>query len=816
MNIAIIAPSPVPYTIGGAEKFWWGLHKAINQYSIHQAELIKLPSPENKFLDLMDSYYKFSQLDLSHFDMVVSSKYPAWMVEHPNHHCYMVHRLRGLYDTYHFTGLPLEIENCHPELTTLQVLLESTQYQRSELDLFWNEWQKIKELIEKGIVPEDQFAFPGPLTRKIIHFLDNIALSSTAIQRFSAISHNLVKRTDYFPENSTVHVIHPPSDVENFKSDGKTERDYIFTISRLDQPKRIDLLIEAFKQTSVDIDFRIAGSGPQEQRLRKLAEGDERIKFLGRITDDQALEEYAGALFIPFIPYDEDYGLITIESMKSRKAVLTTTDAGGVNEFVENGVSGYSVEPSVAALASSMDNLFANPDNTRQMGINALDKVAHVNWPTVVKHLLEDSHSAEKSLPENQEKKPLLNRKKIVVVLTFSVYPPRGGGQSRAYNIYREIAREHDVTLVILTDQEKQKKEQQQNIQYQELLIAPNMREIRVSKSKRQLIYEHNLFKQLGTPVEDIACIEGYKLTPQFAEVLSQTCQNADLVISCHPFLFYTIQEVWNGPVWYEAQDVEVDVKQAIIGDHPAAGPWIEKTRKIEADCCLFSEKIFTCSEKDAQRITEIYQQPENKLKVIANGVDMRIEDEISDQPKNLLEDIKSLNFIGNKWIVLFMGSWHGPNIEAMEHIKSMAPNCPQATFILLGSVCEHPSCRDLPENVISLGMVPETEKNLYLQLADLALNPIVSGSGTNLKMLDYTAKKLPVLSTPFGLRGLTFIPDQEVFSAEIENFQMIINKFSDSNDSNQLREMAEKAYNRTQNEYSWEVIAKDLLLELK
>ena len=30
-RVAVIAPSPVPYTIGGAEKLWWGLLQAFRR-----------------------------------------------------------------------------------------------------------------------------------------------------------------------------------------------------------------------------------------------------------------------------------------------------------------------------------------------------------------------------------------------------------------------------------------------------------------------------------------------------------------------------------------------------------------------------------------------------------------------------------------------------------------------------------------------------------------------------------------------------------------------------------------------------------------
>lgn len=115
MKIAIVAPSPVPFTIGGAELLFSGMQDAINSYTSHQCELIKLTTKENTFWDLIESYYKFYQLDLSHFDMVISTKYPSWMIRHHNHIVYMLHPLRGLYDTYKLcTGnleMPEEFKN---------------------------------------------------------------------------------------------------------------------------------------------------------------------------------------------------------------------------------------------------------------------------------------------------------------------------------------------------------------------------------------------------------------------------------------------------------------------------------------------------------------------------------------------------------------------------------------------------------------------------------------------------------------------------------------------------------------------------------
>ena len=100
MKVAVIAPSPVPFVLGGAERLVNGLVRAINELTPHDAELLKLPSREHNLPDLMATYRAFRALDVSHFDLVISTKYPSWMIDHPHHVVYMLHPLRGLYETY--------------------------------------------------------------------------------------------------------------------------------------------------------------------------------------------------------------------------------------------------------------------------------------------------------------------------------------------------------------------------------------------------------------------------------------------------------------------------------------------------------------------------------------------------------------------------------------------------------------------------------------------------------------------------------------------------------------------------------------------
>lgn len=437
MKIAIIAPSSVPFTIGGAENLWWGLLNSINQYTSHQAELIKLPSPERNFWEVLDSYKRFYQLELGHFELVISGKYPAWMVQHPNHICYMLHRLRGLYDTYHFTGCPQRYITKHSNIIALQEFL-GTNYGASAVvsDFF----ERLEAFRFYQDLPNDAFYFPGPLVREIVHFLDGIGLANEAITKYAAISRNVANRVNYFPVGSAVNVIYPPSNLKTFR---RGSNDYLFTVSRLDGPKRIRLLVEAMKYVKTKIELRIAGTGPDADDLKQLARNDERIIFLGFVNDQQITELYADALAVPYVPYDEDYGLVTIEAMMSAKPVLTTTDSGGPTEFVRNGETGYSVPPEPQAIAERIDYLCEHTDEARQMGLTAQKLVQGITWENTVTKLLGETEVKITTLKK---------RKKITVALTFCVFPPMGGGQSRVFHLYRNLARWFDIELVTFTN----------------------------------------------------------------------------------------------------------------------------------------------------------------------------------------------------------------------------------------------------------------------------------------------------------------------------------------------------------------------------
>ncbi|KAG0925162.1 hypothetical protein G6F32_013655 [Rhizopus arrhizus] len=199
----------------------------------------------------MTSYERFSLLDLTHFDSIISVKYPAWMVRHPDHRIYMAHCLRGLYDTYPEQQMGLSLPAGAPaEVEKLWSIVNRKHFDRYDLPAIFDAAQKV--LREGG--NSAWTALPSPLVRSVVHRLDAIAMRDVSV--FSAISATVAKRKSYFPAEAQVHVAVPPSGLVPKSPDAQ---DYIFTVSRLDAPKRIDLLVQAMRQTKGETRLLIAG-----------------------------------------------------------------------------------------------------------------------------------------------------------------------------------------------------------------------------------------------------------------------------------------------------------------------------------------------------------------------------------------------------------------------------------------------------------------------------------------------------------------------------------------------------------------------------
>jgi glycosyltransferase involved in cell wall biosynthesis len=445
-----------------------------------------------------------------------------------------------------------------------------------------------------------------------------------------------------------------------------------------------------------------------------------------------------------------------------------------------------------------MQRLLDHPDYATKLGQAAKKRHEEtISWGAVI--------STVTGLPAD----PIFGTRglpKIVIAMTFAFFPPRHGGQARVYNLYSYLARHFDVAIVCLVPSSSKATDRE---------VAPGLREICIPQSSEHARQESQWQRELGVPVADISAMMLHEKTPGFAAALARECAGAAAVVCCHPFFGPLLMKLFDGPLWYEAQDVEVDIKTAILPlDSLLAKRLVKATHEAEAAVCRHAQWVWTCSTADADRLMALYGLPPERMVVVPNGTDVaayryRIGEERASFRKRLLGADKTP-------LALFMGSGHQPNIDALKVIMQCAHQLPETRFVVMGSVCYAIDPKMKPENVWFLGEVSETERHIVLELADFALNPIASGSGTNLKMLDYFAAGLPVLTSPVGARGLAVVEGEHCLIRDLQpldNFIKALRRLG--REPTLCTNLAIAARQHVEQHFDWERIANGLVARL-
>lgn len=336
----LICNAQIPFHWGGAEIMIENLHQELKKRG-YQAEVVQLPYRWYPVEKLLDSAFAWRLIDITECngvkaDLVIATKFPSYVVEHPNKVTWLMHQYRGAYDLY------------------------TSEY----TDLQGREGEKIR--------------------RRLVE-IDNRTLAES--RKLYAISQTVADRLEKYNHLEAQCLYQPPKNPEKFYTEGYG--DYILSVGRLDKLKRLELLIQALKYCDRHIQAYIAGRGSEREELEALAVREgvaERVKFLGFVPEEEVYRLYANAFSVFFAPKDEDYGFITLEAFLSKKPVVTCQDSGGVLEFVKDGESGF-VCDTPESLGEAMEKLWREKEQCRRMGEAGFERVRPITWDHVIERL---------------------------------------------------------------------------------------------------------------------------------------------------------------------------------------------------------------------------------------------------------------------------------------------------------------------------------------------------------------------------------------------------------------------------------------------
>ena len=338
---ALVVTSDVPLVEGGHRVIARSLVRALHDLD-HAAEV--LTTPQNRFGRQLSAYLATWLTDVGvtgdgqPVDVVISLRFPSYAVRHPRHVVWLNHRMREYYDLWDSFRADLGLRG---------------------------------RLVER-------------LRRLALHGLDRRFLGGS--RKGFAQSQTIRSRLARWG-GIKAEVLYPPAPQRPYRCDGYDGA--VLSVARLQPLKRNALLLRAVAETP-GLSARIAGEGPEAARLRGLSgklQISDRVRFLGRLSEAELVDEYARCSAVWYGAQAEDYGLVTLEAYSASKPVITCVDSGGPAELVVNGETGFVVQPESAAVAAALQQV-TGPEVAAVLGDAGLAVAQQHSWEGAVKRLL--------------------------------------------------------------------------------------------------------------------------------------------------------------------------------------------------------------------------------------------------------------------------------------------------------------------------------------------------------------------------------------------------------------------------------------------
>ncbi len=99
----------------------------------------------------------------------------------------------------------------------------------------------------------------------------------------------------------------------------------VLFVGRHEPRKGLAVLVAALPELPADAQVWVVGEGPETERLRAASRGDGRVRWLGRVADDELVRRVAGAdvMCAPSLS-GESFGMVLLEAMAAGTAVVAS------------------------------------------------------------------------------------------------------------------------------------------------------------------------------------------------------------------------------------------------------------------------------------------------------------------------------------------------------------------------------------------------------------------------------------------------------------------------------------------------------------
>lgn len=399
--------------------------------------------------------------------------------------------------------------------------------------------------------------------------------------------------------------------------------------------------------------------------------------------------------------------------------------------------------------------------------------------------------------------------KSVLIIVPYDeVYPPMNGGMQRCFNIIHQLSKYVELTLII---------NQRKNDFLKSIVEYPSIATVQVHSTKEHL-RDNDGFGLLPVKIQNAFRYRWYKkqmmgsadgLFLQYYPVLRKLLKlyKYDTVILENLASLNAVSIIRRYDpsvrIVYDAHNVDSNLGLIAVEKGAMKKGNLLKINKAESSLHKLVNAIITCSKND---LDDFEKMNNSKLSaaVIPNGVSMvnHFFDQgvHQDKPECIL-------FCGTLWAL--------PNTEGLLWFynttwPAVKKSFPQLKLLVVGNGIAPDSLHKLvnDSSILFTGAVADV-KPWYNQAA-VAIVPILTGSGTRLKILEAMGLGIPVVSTSKGAEGITYTDKKNIIIADNENdfAAYLIALLNTKANRVAIQQAARKL---VEEKYDWNVIGKAL-----
>ena len=338
---------------------------------------------------------------------------------------------------------------------------------------------------------------------------------------------------------------------------------------------------------------------------------------------------------------------------------------------------------------------------------------------------------------------------RVVIVTGWKIFPNQSGGHLRTGSFARALARlDYDVTIWSLAGRKED--------------YAFRKKEARVEIEKN-LVEEVNLSLWTGI-LQTLLRRLGFSRIWQYYYYtwgfrhprLKELIKNADFVVCDFPFNPPLRDILGDKPCFLLSHNLEfVLMNQGNFWSRL----FTQAMRRIEERAPRIYDGILACAAEDKE-FFERNNGGSCAISLLPNGIDASRYRQNPDHRQNIRQ---KLGLAAEELLIMFSGSGYLPNVEALDSVREY---CRQNREFLIQNKIRILALGSITPSYTNDGVIittgPVDDVIPYFSAADFALNPVVRGSGSNVKVFEYIASALPILSTGFGVRGTSLMPNED------------------------------------------------------